>query len=135
MARPLASSPEDSSTLGQRLRRIRVRRELRQEDLATLVGKPQASISAYEADRQSPSFETLRGLAGALHTSVAVLAGELPDTEAPVLDQQLTSFQVGLQALPPEQAQDLLEAVNVMLMLRLRRIRLRSEALATGIVD
>jgi transcriptional regulator with XRE-family HTH domain len=63
-------------SLGDRLRRLRINSQLRVRDLAKQVGVSASFIYQLEQGRVSPSYSTLKGLARALGTSVAVLLGE-----------------------------------------------------------
>lgn len=66
--------------IGERLKKLRTNGHLSVRDLASRVGVSASFIYQLEQDKVSPSFSTLRSIAGALNTSVSVLAGdELPE--------------------------------------------------------
>jgi transcriptional regulator with XRE-family HTH domain len=59
--------------IGERLRRLREERALRQEDLAKLAGIGQNTVNRIEKNRTEPHMTTIRKLADALEVD----AGEL----------------------------------------------------------
>ena len=63
-------------TFGQRLRRMRLSKNLSQKDLAELVGGKNSSISNYEKDVYMPRMDMVRRLASALGTTPDYLMGE-----------------------------------------------------------
>jgi transcriptional regulator with XRE-family HTH domain len=52
--------------IGERLRRLRERRALRQEDLAELAGVGKNTVNRIEKNRTEPHMTTIRKLADAL---------------------------------------------------------------------
>jgi transcriptional regulator with XRE-family HTH domain len=62
--------------IGGRLKQLRQERSLSQWDLARLSGVAQSNISLIEANRVSPSIETLSRLAEALNVPLADLVSE-----------------------------------------------------------
>lgn len=60
---------------GQKLRKLRERRDMTQAELGRAVGLQQAQIGHYEAGRREPSIENLRKLCLALHVSADYLLG------------------------------------------------------------
>jgi transcriptional regulator with XRE-family HTH domain len=61
--------------IGKRLRRLRERRALRQEDLALLAGVGKNTVNRIERDQTEPHMTTVRKLAGALDVDPAELVG------------------------------------------------------------
>ena len=59
----------------QRLRELRLKNNLRQEQVATIIGVNPNAISTYENNTRRPSFETLVRLAMLYHTSTDYLLG------------------------------------------------------------
>lgn len=68
------SKTGETATLGQRVRELRLRRGLSQEDLARRVGVRQKQISSYERDVNVPSGEIFIALARAFEVSLDYLA-------------------------------------------------------------
>ncbi|MCG8401400.1 MAG: XRE family transcriptional regulator [Firmicutes bacterium] len=68
------------ATLGERIRQLRRNNNLSVRTLAKEVGVTASFIYQLEQDKVSPSFSTLKGIAGALNTNMAVLVEEeLPE--------------------------------------------------------
>lgn len=65
--------------LSQRLRQLRLDKNLRQTQVAVLVGVEKSTISAYENDFRQPSYETLVRLANLYHVSTDYLLGRTED--------------------------------------------------------
>jgi transcriptional regulator with XRE-family HTH domain len=62
--------------IGERLRRLRERRALRQEDLAALAGLGKNTVNRLEKNRTEPHMTTIRKLAEALDVDPTELVGE-----------------------------------------------------------
>ena len=62
--------------LSTRLRELRLNTELRQEQVAKLIGVSKSTISAYENDTKQPSFELLVRLANLYRVSTDYLLGQ-----------------------------------------------------------
>ncbi|NPV71370.1 MAG: helix-turn-helix transcriptional regulator [Firmicutes bacterium] len=66
--------------MGERLKKLRMNCHMSVRNLAASVGVTPSFIYQIEQGKVSPSFSTLKGIAGALNTSVALLAGDdLPE--------------------------------------------------------
>jgi len=75
----LDSSEAPLKTFGQRLRHARDEAEITQEQLGFEVGVSKASISAWENDRERPSFDNLPRLQAALGKSLDhLIVGQVP---------------------------------------------------------
>ena len=61
--------------LSVRLRQLRLDKQLRQEQVARLVGVSKGAISAYETDIRQPSYDILIRLANLYRVSVDYLLG------------------------------------------------------------
>lgn len=61
-----------------------------QAALAAQIGKPQATISRWEAGEQTPSYEHLVLLAGAFHKTVAEFVN-LPYVTPPMPDERMAA--------------------------------------------
>jgi HTH-type transcriptional regulator, competence development regulator len=62
--------------IGERLRRLRERRALRQEDLAALAGLGKNTVNRLEKNRTEPHMTTIRKLAEALGVDPSELVEE-----------------------------------------------------------
>lgn len=67
--------------LGPRLKRLRENKRMSVKDLAENIGVSRSFIYQLERDEVSPSFSTLRGIAGALGTTVSTLVGDMTPEE------------------------------------------------------
>lgn len=65
--------------LAVRLKQLRLDKQLRQEQVARLVGVSKGAISAYETDIRQPSYEVLIRLANLYRVSVDYLLGRTDD--------------------------------------------------------
>lgn len=65
--------------LSVRLKQLRLDKQLRQEQVARLVGVSKGAISAYETDIRQPSYEVLIRLANLYRVSVDYLLGRTDD--------------------------------------------------------
>lgn len=65
--------------LSVRLRQLRLDKQLRQEQVARLVGVSKGAISAYETDIRQPSYDILIRLANLYRVSVDYLLGRTED--------------------------------------------------------
>lgn len=59
-----------ATTLGQRIRRVRIDGGLSQEALAKLAGVTLRAVSYWEADARNPNLESLRRISGATGCSL-----------------------------------------------------------------
>ena len=82
---------------GSAIRAARGRAGLTQQDLATLAGTSQATVSAYERGRKQPSLATLSRLLAAAGSRLAVEPAERPVIE--VSESQLARAGRGLIAV------------------------------------
>lgn len=67
------------SNLSEKLKELRILQNLRQEQVAKLVGVNTSAISSYENDRRRPSFEVLVKLASVYHVSTDYLLNRTDD--------------------------------------------------------
>ena len=72
-----------SESLGRRVRRLRIRRGLKQTELARTAGINQGYLSSIENDKRDPAKGTVDALAVALDVPQAVLIGAGADHDAP----------------------------------------------------
>ena len=91
------------NTFGDRLRHARVAQKLSQDDLADRMDVSKSAISAWENNRESPSFDKLQRLRAALESSLDDLI--CGDSDAQRLAQQAKAIQQGrasYEAAAPE---------------------------------
>jgi transcriptional regulator with XRE-family HTH domain len=62
--------------IGEKLREVRTRRLLTQDELADKAGVSQSTIANIERDNAEPQFRTIRKLAKALEIDPTVLLGD-----------------------------------------------------------
>ncbi|MCB9742236.1 MAG: helix-turn-helix transcriptional regulator [Alphaproteobacteria bacterium] len=93
------SSHSIAKRLGERLRALRLRQGLTQQDLADRVGVSPPEISKYERARRAPSLESLAALAEGLGLPLSeVVAFEGSENASPELQRILHR----LHGQPPE---------------------------------
>jgi Predicted transcriptional regulator with C-terminal CBS domains len=67
--------------IGERIKQLRVRAKLSQDELAKMANVTQAHISKIELGEREPNYETLALLASALKTTRAYLMGDTDSTQ------------------------------------------------------
>ncbi|MDD9266012.1 helix-turn-helix domain-containing protein [Paenibacillus sp. GCM10023248] len=72
------------TTLGERIKERREKLNLKQDQLADMMGITRHVLSSYESDRNFPPGKTLGSLADALKTSADYLLGRTDDPTPPV---------------------------------------------------
>src|SRR5436305_563338 len=103
-------SPAAGETIGQRLKRLRLGRNLSQRELAA-PGVSYAYISRIEAGTRQPSVKALRRLAAKLEVSAEYLetGSELPPAD--LLELRLADLELALRLGEADEVQEPLEAV------------------------
>ena len=101
------------SSIGSRIRALRVKRGLKQAALAQLAGITQGSLSLIENDKtEVPAGRTLEGLCRALHTTpdfIIAGAGDPDSIESTMQEHELVFV---WRDLPPEGRQMVLDAAH-----------------------
>jgi transcriptional regulator with XRE-family HTH domain len=101
------------SSIGSRVRELRLKRGLKQAALAAMAGITQGSLSLIENDKtEVPAGETLAGLCRALTTTPDFLiagAGDPDSIEAAIQEHELVFL---WRALPPEGRQMVLDSAH-----------------------
>lgn len=101
------------STIGSRVRALRLKRGLKQASLATMVGITQGSLSLIENDKtEVPAGETLAGLCKALQTTPDFLiagAGDPDSIDAAIQEHELVFL---WRSLPSAGRQMVLDAAQ-----------------------
>lgn len=116
------------SLVGDRVRRLRERRNWSQQDLADKAELDSSYISLLETGRRTnPGLETLLKIARALETSISYLAGETDDPRPIMQDGQAAHDREGASELTPEDIQDLERAFLEIERRRQERRRRRNQ--------
>jgi len=106
-------TPSDMSTIGSRVRALRLKRGLKQAALAAMAGITQGSLSLIENDHTAiPAGETLAGLCKALKTTQDFLiagAGDPDSIEAAMDEHELVFL---WRSLPPAGRRIVLDAAK-----------------------
>jgi transcriptional regulator with XRE-family HTH domain len=71
----------EKETIGAKIRRLRLRANLKQSDLADMLSVTNSTISNWETDRRSPSLEELKRIAHVFDTSLNFFATEKIGTD------------------------------------------------------
>lgn len=71
----------DRIKFAERLKQVRLKRELNQQELGKLSGMEQSAIAHFEGARRAPSFANVRSLAKALNISSDFLLGRSDELE------------------------------------------------------
>lgn len=95
-----------------RIKELRLRKELKQVELAEIIGMSQSSLSGYESGKIEPDQETLIRLSEFFDVSIDYLLGISELKKAPTLEQvdaeELQLLKELVDQLTPEQQQELL---------------------------
>lgn len=89
------------ANFSNRLRELRLRKGLRQEQVAKLIGVNKSAISTYENDIRQPSFEILVRLANLYRVSTDYLLGQtnIRSVDLSGLTEEEASYICGLVEL------------------------------------
>lgn len=63
-----------SATIGRAIKRIRLARGMKQDELSRLVGVSRSHLNYIEANKRNPSWEMLQKIAQGLRINVSILA-------------------------------------------------------------
>ncbi len=72
--------------LGEKLKQLRLEKNLTQKQLATRLGVAISAVSSYESDTRCPTFDTLINYAHIFHVSTDYLLGLAPHNTIDVSD-------------------------------------------------
>ncbi|MZQ75220.1 MAG: helix-turn-helix domain-containing protein [Peptoclostridium sp.] len=72
---------------GDRLRRLRERRQIYQKDLAKILGVSAGAIGMYETNKRTPDFEILNKIADYFDVTVDYLLGRTDDEEIKIYEK------------------------------------------------
>jgi transcriptional regulator with XRE-family HTH domain len=105
--------------LGDKIRRLRVREEKKQEDIAKKIGISRSTLGMYEQNRRMPDIETVKRLADVFNVSIDwLLDHKLDDDELKGMEEfrkLLVNKHIMSdgQDLTPEQFNSLIDAFKV----------------------
>ena len=86
-----------------------------QEDLARAIGQSASSITMYETGRREPDFETLEALSDTFNVPlVTLITDELNSSDSMPLTPEARILARGVDHLPQEERQQLLDMARVM---------------------
>ena len=88
-----------------------------QDDLAKAISQSPSSITMYETGRREPDFETLEALADVFNVPFVYFMTDLVEKEDPPELPQTPEARIlskGVDRLPPEERQQLLDMARVM---------------------
>lgn len=95
-------------TLGKRIKRLRIKQGLTQDNIAEMINKKRTNVSGYESDNVLPPSDVLSKLADILHTSTDYLLGKTENPEP-------LSTEVGFLRKINLSDEELIEEYNIML--------------------
>ncbi|BBH19696.1 HTH-type transcriptional regulator Xre [Paenibacillus baekrokdamisoli] len=82
-------------TMGDRLRELRLRKSLSQEDVAKQIGITRSAYSHYEINNRQPVYETLKKLAVLFQVSLDyIIGGEPSKPETPVTPEAIEIIRI-----------------------------------------
>ncbi|MGO4496465.1 helix-turn-helix domain-containing protein [Paenibacillus sp. 2RAB27] len=84
-------TPEEKKLFGERIRDLREKRNLKQDELALLIGKSRDNIASYETGRSTPPADALINMADVFKISTDFLLGRTEDPTPPKIDDELPS--------------------------------------------
>ena len=79
-------------SFGKRIKEIRTRQKVSQEELATKIGIHANHLSRYERDVTLPSIEVVKKIAQALEVSIDLLVFGKQDAETSIDDKELVKL-------------------------------------------
>ena len=103
-----------------RLKYLREKAGLSQDDLAKMISCAQQTIGSYETGRTQPDFETLYKLATIFNTSVDYLIG-YTDIKTPYMKAEIEpseykdAFVEGFDQLPDEMKKSIIDIIRIYL--------------------
>ncbi|MFF2481005.1 helix-turn-helix domain-containing protein [Paenibacillus sp. NPDC058071] len=83
-----------ATLIGERIKQLREKKKMTQNDVAIAVDKSRSDIAAYETKGTVPHIETIAKLADLFHVSIDYLAGRTEDPyQLYSIDEELTPEQ------------------------------------------
>jgi len=79
-----------SESIGQRLKDLRNKRNISQNELSKYIGVSKSSVNMYERDEREPGFETLEAIADFFNVNMDYLMGREPQISTSVNSQGAT---------------------------------------------
>ena len=90
-----SKKPDSKSSIGDRIRYIRTKKGISQDELGGRISKSRVEINYYENSTRFPDIQTLVDIANALEVSMDYLCG-LNDIEKPTIKYQAVNEMIGL---------------------------------------
>lgn len=90
-----SQKPNCDSSIGDRIRYIRTKQGISQDELGGRISKSRVEINYYENDTRLPDVQTLINIANSLEVSMDYLCG-LNDIEKPTIEYQAINEIIGL---------------------------------------
>ena len=90
-----SQKPNRESTIGEKIRYIRTKKGISQDELGGRIFKSRVEINYYENSTRFPDIQTLVDIANALEVSMDYLCG-LNDIEKPTIKYQAVNEMIGL---------------------------------------
>ncbi|SDW60694.1 helix-turn-helix domain-containing protein [Paenibacillus sp. CF384] len=82
-------------TMGDRLRELRLRKHISQEEVARQIGITRSAYSHYEINNRQPVYETLKKLAILFNVSLDyIIGGEAARSETPVTPEAIEIIRI-----------------------------------------
>lgn len=82
-------------TMGDRLRELRLRKHISQEDVARQIGITRSAYSHYEINNRQPVYETLKKLATLFNVSLDyIIGGESSRPDTPVTPEAIEIIRI-----------------------------------------
>ncbi|MFC5699974.1 helix-turn-helix domain-containing protein [Cohnella faecalis] len=98
--------------MGERLRELRLRRNISQEEVARNIGITRSAYSHYEINNRQPIYETLIKLATFFDVSLDYIVGGVPAASETTETKDVLHILRMLQTMDPEQRQASIRLMN-----------------------
>ncbi|GED53503.1 XRE family transcriptional regulator [Brevibacillus borstelensis] len=113
------------SSLGERIRELRLKRGFTQDDMAEKLGMNRANFSNYERNLSIPPSSTLGKIADILGTTTDYLLGRTEDVQVSTSKANVAYFDGAKEVLTEDEVEWLKESLE---MFRLRKAQKMKEA-------
>ncbi|MED1302979.1 MerR family transcriptional regulator [[Bacillus thuringiensis] serovar konkukian] len=106
-------------TLGERIKSIRMKKNISQKELAEALNVNRSAISLYETNRKSPSRENTYKIATVLGVSIDYLLGLQTDSSLQTenINAETARLMKRLDSVPPETKQTIIKLIDDLLKL------------------
>lgn len=96
-------------TFGQRIKQLRMARNMTQKELAKIAHITNVNISNYENDKKRPYYVTAKAIANALNVDISELYDDDVDPVKNTRDQRLKELTVAFEYLSKEGQDELIK--------------------------